>query len=46
MDLKAQGISDFGRMARGFGRPYVSARLDRFNDQPLRAVVLAQPSAS
>lgn len=38
VDLKAQGISDFGRMApRGFGRPYVSAGLEPFfNDQPLR----------
>ena len=38
VDLKAQGISDFGQMhRRGFGRPYVNPGLELFfNDQPMR----------
>lgn len=38
VDLKAQGITDFGRMRRrGFGHPYANAGLELFfNDQPMQ----------
>ena len=38
VDLKAQGITNFGQMRRrGFGHPYVSAGLELFfNDQPMQ----------